>query len=71
MIILILYVGLKEECSKELIFLKCDHKIDLQFLNLDKLSNRKDLLNVTTIVLRFINNLKKRLNREEKLNIGM
>ena len=35
--------------------------------NIDKFSNRKRLLNVTAIALRFFNNLKKRLNREEKV----
>ena len=35
--------------------------------NIDKFSNHKRLLNVTAIALRFINNLKKRLNREEKV----
>ena len=35
--------------------------------NIDKFSNYKRLLNVTAIALRFINNLKKRLNREEKV----
>ena len=39
----------------------------LQFLNIDKFSNYKRLLNVTALVLRFITNLKKSLNREEKV----
>ena len=56
-----------EECSRELCPTKCNNKIDLQFLNLEKFSNYKRLLNVTALVLRFINNLKKSLNREEKV----
>ena len=36
-------------------------------MNIDKFSNYKRLLNVTALVLRFINNLKKSLNQEEKV----
>ena len=46
---------------------KCNNKIDLQFLNIEKFRNCKCLLNVTALVPRFINNLKKRLNQEEKV----
>ena len=53
-------------CSRELRPIKWDHKIDLQFLNINKFSNYKRLLNMTAIVLIFIKNLKKRLNREKK-----
>ena len=56
-----------EECSRELCPTKCNNKIDLQFLNIDKLNNYKRLLNVTALVLRFINNLWKSLNQEEKV----
>ena len=55
-----------KEWSIELCPTKCNKKIDMQFLNLDKFSNYKRLLNVTALVLRFINNLKSSLNREEK-----
>ena len=36
-------------------------------MNLDRFSNYKHLLNMTALVLIFINNFKKRLNREEKI----
>lgn len=39
--------------------------IDLQFINIDKFINYKRLLNVTELVLAFINNLKKRLNKKK------
>ena len=39
----------------------------MQFLNIDKFSNYKHLLNVTALVLRFINKFKKSLNREEQV----
>ena len=39
--------------------------IDLQFINIDKFINYKRLLNVTELVLTFINNLKKRLNKKK------
>ena len=40
----------------------------MQFLNIDKFSNYKRFLNVTNaLVLRVIKNLKKSLNREEKV----
>ena len=56
-----------EECSRELCPTKCNNKIDSQFLNIDKFSNYKCLLNITALVLRFINNLQKSLNQEEKV----
>ena len=56
-----------EECSRELCLTKCNDKIDLQFLNIDKFRNYNRLLNVTALALRFINNLKKSLNQEEKI----
>ena len=56
-----------EECSRELCPPKCNDKIDLQFLNIDKFSNYNRLLNITALVLRFINNLQKSLNQEEKV----
>ena len=39
--------------------------IDLQFINIDKFIHYKRLLNVTELVLTFINNLKKRLNKKK------
>ena len=56
-----------EECSRELCPPKCNDKIDLQFLNIDKFSNYNHLLNITALVLRFTNNLQKSLNQEEKV----
>ena len=46
---------------------KRNNKTELQFLNIDKFSNYKRLLNITALVLRFINNLQKSLNQEEKV----
>ena len=56
-----------KECSRELCPTKCNNKINLQFLNIDKFSNYKRLLNVITLVLRFFNNSNKSLNREENV----
>ena len=56
-----------EECSRELCPSNCNNKIDLQFLNIDKFSNYKRLLNITALVLKFINNLQKSLNQEKKV----
>ena len=56
-----------EECSRELCPPKCNDKIDLQFLNIDKFSNYNRLLNITAFILRFTNNLQKSLNQEEKV----
>ena len=56
-----------KECSRELCPSNCNNKIDLQFLNIDKFSNYKRLLNITALVLKFINNLQKSLNQEKKV----
>ena len=56
-----------EECSRELCPSKCNNKIDLPFLNTDKFSDYKRLLNIAALVLRFISNLQKSLNQEEKV----
>ena len=56
-----------EECSRELCPSNCNNKIDLQFLNIDTFSNYKRLLNITALVLKFINNLQKSLNQEKKV----
>ena len=56
-----------EECSRESCPSRCNNKTDLQFWNIDKFSNYKRLLNVTALVLRFINNLKISFNWEEKV----
>ena len=51
------------ECSREFCPSKCNNKIDLQLLNIDKFSNYKLLLNyITALVLTFINNLQKSLS---------
>ena len=52
-----------EECSKELCPIKCNKKIHLQFLDVDKF---RRLLIETVLVLRLINNLKNNLNQEEE-----
>ena len=62
-----MFVGPGEESSRELCPPICNNKIDLQFLNTDKFSDYKRLLNIAALVLRFINNLQKNLNQEEKV----
>ena len=56
-----------KRCSRELCPTKCNNKIESQFVNIDKLNNCKHSLNLTTLVLKFIKNLKKNLNREERV----
>ena len=60
------------ECSRELCPTKCNYRIDLELLNINKISNYnyKRLLNVNCIspeTLRFIISLRKILNPEEKV----
>ena len=62
-----MFVGPGGKCSRELRPTKSSDKIDLQVLNIDKLSNHKRTLNVIAFLLRFIKNLKKSLNREEEV----